>query len=46
MYVNSSNIVDHDGYNIILEYLANIGVKQGDSTSCKLFVLFYDRVYP
>ena len=29
-----------------LQFLANLGVKQGDGASPELFTLFFDRVYP
>jgi hypothetical protein len=28
------------------QFRANIGVKQGDETSPKLFTIFFDQVYP
>jgi hypothetical protein len=28
------------------EFIANMGVKQGDGASPELFLLFFDRVYP
>ena len=30
----------------LLEFLTNLGVKQGDGASPELFTLFFDRVYP
>ena len=43
MYVYSKGIsVDE----LSLEFLANLGVKQGDGASPELFTLFFDRVYP
>ena len=35
VFINSKN-----------EFLANMGVKQGDNASPELFLLFFDRVYP
>ena len=45
MYVQSKSIVEDSG-NGFFEYIANMGVKQGDGTSCKLFTIFFDQVYP
>ena len=28
------------------DFLANLGVKQGDGASPELFLLFFDRIYP
>ena len=37
----------HDNIrNTYYEYLANLGVKQGDGASPELFILFFDRLYP
>jgi hypothetical protein len=46
MYVQSSGIVVDDITGNMYEFLANLGVKQGDGTSCKLFTIFFDQVYP
>jgi hypothetical protein len=46
MYVQSNNIVVNKDKDEFYEYIANMGVKQGDGTSCKLFTIFFDRVYP
>lgn len=46
MYVQSKGIVEDSGNGRFLEYIANMGVKQGDGTSCKLFTIFFDQVYP
>jgi hypothetical protein len=42
MYVNSTGIVVDKGKDDFFEFVANMGVKQGDGTSCKLFTLFFD----
>jgi hypothetical protein len=46
MYVNSKGILKGLNTNELLEYLINIGVKQGDGASPELFILFFDRIYP
>jgi hypothetical protein len=46
MYVNSKCRIDDKHRNIFYEYLANMGVKQGDGASPELFILFFDRLYP
>ena len=46
MYVNSKGILKGLNKNELLEYLINIGVKQGDGASPELFILFFDRIYP
>jgi hypothetical protein len=46
MYVNSKGIIRGKYYGDFYEYLANIGVKQGDGASPELFTIFFDRVYP
>jgi hypothetical protein len=42
MYVQSKGIVEDNDTGDFFEYIANKGVKQGDSTSCKLFTIFFD----
>ena len=46
MYVNSKGILKGLSKEEMLEYLINIGVKQGDGASPELFNLFFDRIYP
>ena len=46
MYVNSKGMCFDDMSGTWLEFLENIGVKQGDGASPELFTLFFDRVYP
>jgi hypothetical protein len=46
MYVNSKGILKGLNKDEMLEYLINIGVKQGDGASPELFILFFDRIYP
>jgi hypothetical protein len=46
MYVNSKGILKGLNKEEMLEYLINIGVKQGDGASPELFILFFDRIYP
>jgi hypothetical protein len=42
MYVQSKGIVVDKDIDDMYEYIANMGVKQGDGTSCKLFTIFFD----
>jgi hypothetical protein len=46
MYVDSKCIITDKTRNTYYEYLANLGVKQGDGASPELFLLFFDRLYP
>jgi hypothetical protein len=46
MYVGSKCIVNDNLRSTFYEYLANLGVKQGDGASPELFLLFFDRLYP
>jgi hypothetical protein len=46
MYVDSKCVVNDKLRNVVYEYLANMGVKQGDGASPELFILFFDRLYP
>ncbi len=46
MYVGSKCNVNDTTRNMFYEYLANLGVNQGDGASPELFLLFFDRVYP
>ena len=46
MYVGSKCVVNDELRNTFFEYLANMGVKQGDGASPELFILFFDRLYP
>jgi hypothetical protein len=46
MYVSSKCRIDDNIRNTYYEYLANMGVKQGDGASPELFILFFDRLYP
>ncbi len=46
MYVDSKCVVNDKLCNTIYEYMANMGVKQGDGASPELFILFFDRLYP
>ena len=46
MYVDSKCIISDELRNTYYEYLANMGVKQGDGASPELFILFFDRLYP
>ena len=45
MYVDSKCVVNDKLRNTYYEYLANMGVKQGDGASPELFLLFFDRLY-
>ncbi len=40
MYVDSKCVVNDKLRNTIYEYMANMGVKQGDGASPELFILF------
>jgi hypothetical protein len=42
MYVHSTGIVVDKEKGEFFEFVANMGVKQGDGTSCKLFTVFFD----
>ena len=46
MYVDSKCVVNDKLRNTVYEYMANMGVKQGDGASPELFILFFDRLYP
>ena len=46
MYVGSKCVVNYKLRNTLYEYLANMGVKQGDGASPELFLLFIDSLYP
>jgi hypothetical protein len=46
MYVDSKCVVNDKLRNTFYEYLANMGVKQGDGASTELFILFFYRLYP
>ena len=46
MYIGSKGVCFDDINGEWLEFLANLGVKQGDGASPELFTLFFDRVYP
>ena len=46
MYINSRGIIQGKYYGDIYEFLANIGVKQGDGATPELFTIFFDRVHP
>ena len=46
MYVKSRGIIPDIDTGSFLEFLANIGVKQGDGASPELFIIFFDRLYP
>lgn len=46
MYVESKGIIRGKYYGDFFEFMANIGVKQGDGASPELFSIFFDRVYP
>ena len=46
MYVSSKGVCVDDISGELLEFLTNLGVKQGDGASPELFTLFFDRVYP
>jgi hypothetical protein len=46
MYVSSKGIIRGQFYNDFYEFMANIGVKQGDGASPELFTIFFDRVFP
>ena len=45
MYVDSKCVVNDKLRNTYYEYLANMGVKQGDGASPELFLLFFHRLY-
>ena len=46
MYVDSTWVVNDKIRNTFYEYMANLGVKQGDGASPILFILFFDKLYP
>jgi hypothetical protein len=46
MYVNSKGKIPKGDTNEFFEFLANIGVKQGDGASPELFIIFFDRIFP
>jgi hypothetical protein len=46
MYIESKGIIEDKYTGTIYEFIANLGVKQGDGASPELFLLFFDRVYP
>ena len=46
MYVYSIGISFDANTGDFFEFLANLGVKQGDGASPKLFGIFFDQVYP
>lgn len=46
MYLESKGIIQGKYDNKLYEFIANLGVKQGDGASPELFLLFFDRVYP
>ena len=46
MYLQSKGIIIDNKSNTMYEFIANMGVKQGDGASPELFLLFFDRVYP
>jgi hypothetical protein len=46
MYLQSKGIIYDKVKGKFYEFLANMGVKQGDGASPELFLLFFDRVYP
>jgi hypothetical protein len=46
MYVHSTGVVIDSDKDEFYEFIANMGLKQGDGTSCKLFTIFFDQVYP
>ena len=46
MYVDSKGMCFDDVSGEWLQFLPNLGVKQGDGASPELFTLFFDRVYP
>jgi hypothetical protein len=46
MYVDSKCVVNDTIRNTYYEYLANLGVIQGDGASPELFLLFFDILYP
>ena len=45
MYLQSKGIIKDKYTDTIYEFIANLGVKQGDGASPELFLLFFDRVY-
>ena len=46
MYVESKGIIRGKYYGDFFEFMANIGVKQGDGASPELFSIFFDRIFP
>jgi hypothetical protein len=46
MYLESRGLIHDKATGKMHEFLANLGVKQGDNASPELFLLFFDRVYP
>ena len=46
MYIQSKGIIIDTKLNNIHEFIANMGVKQGDGASPELFILFFYRIYP
>ena len=46
MYIQSKGIIEDKHTGLFYEFLANLGVKQGDGASPELFIIFFDRLYP
>ena len=46
MYIKSKGIIIDKKHNNIHDFIANMGVKQGDGASPELFLLFFYRVCP
>ena len=46
MYLQPKGIITDKYTGRVYEFLANMGMKQGDGASPELFLIFFDRVYP
>ena len=46
MYANLKGKIPKGNTSEFFEFLANIGVKQGDGASPELFIIFFDRIFP